>query len=89
MVSQKMTVKCIQGLHMRPAGIFAKEMGKFSSNIGIIHNDQYVNAKSILNIIAACIKCGDEIVVECSGEDEMQALTKAFEIINTAFEDKE
>ena len=36
MVSQKVTINNPQGLHMRPAGVFAKGMAKFDSDVTII-----------------------------------------------------
>lgn len=81
MVSEKVTVTNTQGFHMRPAGVFAGEMGKFNSDVTIVHNGREVNAKSLMSIIAACIKCGSEIEVICKGEDEQQALEKAVQMI--------
>ena len=40
------------------------------------------NAKSVLSVLGACIKCGDELEFKCEGPDEeeaMQALTEAIE----------
>ena len=40
------------------------------------------NAKSVLSVLGACIKSGDEIVLECEGPDEkeaMEAMVKAIE----------
>lgn len=83
MITQKMTVKNPQGLHMRPAGVFAKEMGKFECSVFIKYKNNKVNAKSLLNIIAACIKCGSEIDIECDGADEQEAMAKAIELIES------
>lgn len=82
MVSKKTTVVNSQGFHMRPAGNFANEMGKFKSDINIVVNGNSVNAKSLMNIIAACIKCGTEVEIQCDGEDEQQALAKAIQMID-------
>ena len=87
MVSQKTTVINAQGFHMRPAGVFANTMGKFSSDVFIIANGNRVNGKSLMNIIAACIKCGTEVEVECSGEDEKEALAKAIELNDSGLGD--
>ena len=38
MVSQTVTIINPTGLHMRPAGLFASTMGKFSSNVTIKGN---------------------------------------------------
>lgn len=85
MVSKKLTLKNATGFHMRPASVFAAEMAKFKSDVIIDFNSNKINAKSLLNIIAACIKCGSEFVVECSGEDENEALAKAEELIEGGF----
>ena len=83
MVSQKITISNPQGLHMRPAGVFAKGVAKFESNVNIIFNGKTTNGKSLLNIIGACIKCGNEIEIQCDGPDEEDALKTAIELIES------
>ena len=83
MVSQKITITNPQGLHMRPAGVFAKGVAKFQSDINIIYNGKTTNGKSLLNIIGACIKCGSEIELQCDGPDEEDALKAAVELIES------
>ena len=78
MVSQKITIKNPQGLHMRPAGVFAKGVAKYQSNVNLIFN-----GKSLLNIIGACIKCGSEIEIQCDGPDEEEALQAAVDLIES------
>ena len=83
MVSKKVTLVNAQGFHMRPASVFATAMGKYSSNVTIKFNGSDYNAKSLLNIIAACIKCGSEIELVCDGPDENEALADAVERIES------
>jgi phosphocarrier protein len=83
MVSKQLTLVNAQGFHMRPASVFATAMGKYSSDVTIKFDGKDVNAKSLLNIIAACIKCGSEIEVVCSGEDENEALAEAVKLIES------
>ena len=80
MVSQTVKVINEQGLHMRPAGVFAKEMTKFKCNVTIDIAGKRINAKSLVNIIAACIKKDAEITFECEGADEEAALAKMEEL---------
>lgn len=87
MVSQKTKVVNAEGFHMRPAGVFANAMGKFKSDVYLNVNGNKVNGKSLMNIVAACIKCGSEVEVECSGDDEKEALAKAVELIDTGLGD--
>ena len=65
MVEKTITIKNEAGLHMRPAGEFAKVATKCASDVKIIHKEKTINAKSVLNIMAAAIKCGDEITIQC------------------------
>ena len=83
MVSQKITIDNPQGLHMRPASVFAKGVAKFQSDVNIIYNGKSTNGKSLLNIIGACIKCGSEIEIQCDGPDEEDALKTAVELIES------
>ena len=83
MVSQTVKVINEQGLHMRPAGVFAKEMTKFKCNVTIDIAGKRINANSVMLIIAACIKCGTEMTIECDGEDEQAALAKAVELVES------
>ena len=83
MVSKKVTVINAQGFHMRPATVFAGEMGKFQASVTLEVNGNAVNGKSLMTIIAACIKCGTEVNVVCDGADEQAALDKAVEMIES------
>ena len=38
------------------------------------YRDNTANAKSVLSVLGACVKCGDEIEFTCEGEDEKEAL---------------
>ena len=80
MVSKAMVVKAAEGLHMRPAGVIAREAGKFDSDVTTVFGDKRINAKSLVNIIAACIKKDAEITFECEGADEEAALAKMVEL---------
>ena len=74
MVSQKVTIKNQTGLHLRPAGNLCKEAMKFRSMITFTFRENTANAKSVLSVLGACVKSGDEIELICEGEDEEEAL---------------
>ena len=81
MVSQKVTVKNPTGLHLRPAGIQCKEAMQFKSHITFRYRENTANAKSVLSVLGACIKSGDEIELVCEGEDEQEALVALVQAI--------
>ena len=85
MVSKVFTISNVQGFHMRPASVFSTAMGKYSCDVTIKFNGSNYNAKSLLNIIAACIKCGSDIEVICNGTDENEALEEAAKLIESGF----
>lgn len=85
MVSKKLKVVNSQGFHMRPASVFTGEMNKFSADVNVLVNGMTVNGKSVMALIAACLKFGTEIEVQCSGEDEEEALAKAVSLIESGF----
>ena len=74
MVSQKVTIKNPPGLHLRPAGVLCKEAMQFKSLITFTFRENTANAKSVLSVLGACVKCGDEIEIICVGPDEEEAL---------------
>ena len=47
---------------------------QFKSLITFQPRDNTANAKSVLSVLGACVKCGDEITFVCEGEDEQEAL---------------
>lgn len=81
MVSQKVTVKNPTGLHLRPAGNLCKEAMRFQSRVTFIYKENTANAKSVLSVLGACVKCGDEIEFVCEGEDEQTALTTLVKLV--------
>ena len=85
MVSKLTKVTNEMGFHMRPANVFVTAMTKYASNINIIVGDKKINGKSIMNIMAACIKCGTDITVECDGADERATLDVAVALIESGF----
>lgn len=78
MISGKVKIENPTGLHLRPAGLFCKTAVQFKCKITVYKKNKYeditANAKSVLSVLGACIKHGDEIVIVCDGEDEEKAL---------------
>lgn len=85
MVSKTVRITNEMGFHMRPANVFVTAMTKYASDVEIIAGEKKINGKSIMNIMAACIKCGSEITVECNGPDENEMLQEAVAMIESGF----
>ena len=74
MVEKSITVMNKSGLHARPASILVQTALKYPCSIQIFKSDKPCNAKSILDVLKACITAGTEIRLVCNGEQEQQAL---------------
>jgi phosphocarrier protein len=86
MISKDFTLKNKMGFHMRPAQSFVSAMAKYaSSTITIKFNGKDIDGKSIMNIMAACMKCGAEISVVCDGPDEEAMMNEAAAMIEAGF----
>ena len=82
MLSKTLTVVNPSGLHLRPAGVLSQTAMKFKCDVIIECGEKKIVAKSVLNVMAAGIKCGTEITLICDGENEaeaMKTLTEAIE----------
>ena len=81
MVSQKITINNPSGLHLRPAGNLCNEAIKYQSLITFTYEGGTANAKSVLSVLGACVKCGDEIEFICDGPDEAEALERMIQLV--------
>lgn len=89
MVSQTVKVIDKTGLHMKPAGILCKKAVKFNSTIKIKNKTGIYNAKSVISVLGACVRYGDEIELICEGTDEEDALnTLAQDISNGLYHEQ-
>ena len=81
MVSATPVIKNPSGLHLRPAGILCKEALLYKSKISFKIRTTTANAKSVLSVLGACVKSGDEITFVCEGPDEEAALAAMVKIV--------
>lgn len=87
MVSQLVRITNPTGLRMRPAGDLCREADKFICKVSFERKGNVSNAKSMLSVLGACIKSGDEITLICDGEDEAEALAHLTAYIEAGLED--
>ncbi len=73
MVTTTVQVNNPSGLHLKPAAVFVGEASKYDSLVTFTLRGFTANAKSVLSVLAACVKCGDTIELVCSGPDEKAA----------------
>lgn len=87
MVTKLVKIVNPTGLHMHPAGNLCREAMKFKCKVTFDYYGNSANAKSVLSVLGACIKAGDEITLICDGVDEVQALEHLVAYIANGLED--
>ncbi|MDR2793351.1 MAG: HPr family phosphocarrier protein [Treponema sp.] len=77
------TITDPNGIHARPAGLFAQKMQAYKSAITINRDEQSANAKALLAMMKMRLKCGQTFTVKAEGEDEVAAIETAREFLQT------
>jgi phosphotransferase system HPr (HPr) family protein len=88
MRSSQIVVMDPVGLHARPAALFVKLANKFTADIFICNltaSDQWLNAKSILSLLACGVRQGDQIGIKAEGADEVVAIEALEELVRSEF----
>ena len=88
MLTKTLVIANPSGLHMRPAGIFVKACSQFKSEISFDVREKSYNAKSMINVLSAAVKCGDEIELQISGEDEQVCLDTIIAAVESGLGEK-
>ena len=89
MISQKVKITNPSGLHLRPAGIFCERAMEYKCLITFRYRGGNIgNAKSVLSILGACVRAGDEIEIICDGIDEQEAMQGLLKAVEDGFGEK-
>lgn len=86
MVSQTTVVVNPSGIHARPASIFVKKAGEFTSKItvrNVTKDSDPKDAKSILTMMALGMAKGNEIEISAEGDDEAAAVAALVELVKS------
>ena len=83
--SSTVTINNPQGLHMRPAYLFAETAAKFESKIELVKEDVRIDGKSVLSILTLGATQGTEVSVEATGVDAQVAIETLEELLVSGF----
>lgn len=86
MITRKIIIGSLVGLHARPASVFSKTAKKYESTVKVKFNKREVNGKSALQLITLKAIHGVEVIVIVDGPDEETAITPLCKILETNFD---
>ena len=87
-VSRILLIKGPQGLHARPAELFARTAMQYEAAIELIRVEIRVDAKSVLQLLTLGADQGTELVLEARGVDARQAVEALVQLVDRDFTDE-
>lgn len=85
MPERRVTIAIAEGLHARPAALFAQLAGQQPVAVTIRKDDgEPVPAASLLSVMALGAKGGDDVVLAADGPDAEASLDALTEYLSTA-----
>jgi len=74
------------GMHVRPAGLFAKLASRFTSEIDVDKDGNVVSGKSIMALMTLEAVCGTVLKVSAEGSDAAAALDALQALVERKFD---
>lgn len=74
------------GMHVRPAGLFAKVASRFEATVEVEKDGNVVSGKSIMALMTLEAVCGTVLKVSASGEQAQEALDELEALVNRKFD---
>lgn len=82
MLESKVVVASKVGLHARPAAAFVQAALKCRCSVTLECDGKKADGKSILQVLAMGVKCGQELVVRVQGEGEAEAINDLVRLLS-------
>lgn len=85
MIGYTYVIKDENGMHARPAAMFAQGCSNFNSTVSLTANGKTVDAKNVTAILSLGCKQNDEIKIDIDGDDENACFDKVMHVLDTKF----
>jgi phosphocarrier protein len=81
-----MTLQNRYGMHVRPAGLFAKVASPFDAEVDVEKDGNVVSGKSIMALMTLEATCGAVLKVTASGPQAVEALDELEALVGRKFD---
>ena len=88
-VEKTVVINIPEGMHLRPAQLFAQLAQSFESEIKVVRDSLIVDAKSIMHVMTLDARQGTELTLQAHGSDAEQALKAIADLVDRDFETDE
>jgi phosphocarrier protein HPr len=86
-ITRVVVIQNSQGLHARPADLFARLASQFECQIEVLRDDRRVHASSVIDLLTLGAVQGTELVLEAEGVDADQALEALASLVAKGFDE--
>ena len=85
-LTREMTLLNKYGMHVRPAGLFAKVASRFDADVEVEKDGNVVSGKSIMALMTLEAVCGTVLKVSASGAQAKEVLDELEALIGRKFD---
>ena len=83
---KELTLKNKYGMHVRPAGLFAKIASRFNADVEVEKDGNVVSGKSIMALMTLEAVCGTTLRVTASGPQAREVLDELEALVSRKFD---
>ena len=85
-LTKEMTLQNKYGMHVRPAGLFAKIASRFNADVEVEKDGNVVSGKSIMALMTLEAVCGTTLRVSASGPQAREVLDELEALVSRKFD---
>ncbi|MBR4353852.1 MAG: HPr family phosphocarrier protein [Kiritimatiellae bacterium] len=85
-ITRELTLLNKYGMHVRPAGLFAKTASKYDCDVEVEKDGNVVAGKSIMALMTLEASCGSVLKVTADGDDAEECLDDIAALIGRKFD---
>ena len=84
--TKELTLKNKYGMHVRPAGLFAKIASRYNADVEVEKDGNVVSGKSIMALMTLEAVCGTTLKVTASGPQAKEVLEEREALVSRKFD---
>lgn len=85
-LTKELTLKNKYGMHVRPAGLFAKIASRFNADVEVEKDGNVVSGKSIMALMTLEAVCGTTLRVTATGPQAREVLDELEALVSRKFD---
>ena len=85
-MTKELTLKNKYGMHVRPAGLFAKIASRFNADVEVEKDGNVVSGKSIMALMTLEAVCGTTLCVSAWGPQAREVLDELEALVSRKFD---